>query len=424
MTEELAEASIRVLIVDDFAETRENLRKLLQFESDIVVVGAARSGQEAIEIASETKPDIILMDINMEDMDGITATESILSEVPFTQVIILSVQSEQDYMRRAMMAGARDFMVKPPSSEELIATIRRLSVFAHEKRKDFERPSVPLAAQAPPGSPGHVPSHRPAGKVLAFYSPKGGVGCTTIATNIALGLDTEETPTVLVDGNLQFGDVTVFLNLQSKYSIIDLTSRMDEIDPEILEDVLLLHENGLRVLAAPPRPEMADEVNSDQIRTIIQFLRTHFAYVVVDTASTMDDTTLAILDTADLLIAICTPDIPAIKDARHLFDLLHILEFPAENVCFVVNKMDRKGGISAEAVGENLKREVEAVIPVDERTVTASINKGIPLIISDRSSPQSRALMQLMGTIKQRLSDAEEQEQEEEVRERPRLLGR
>ena len=418
---EVAEASIRVLIVDDFAETRENIRKLLQFESDIVVVGAARSGQEAIEIATETKPDIIIMDINMEDMDGITATESILSEVPFTQVIILSVQSEQDYMRRAMMAGARDFMVKPPSSEELIATIRRLSVFAHEKRKDFERPLAPVSAELPPGS---VPSHRPTGKVLAFYSPKGGVGCTTIATNIALGLDTEETPTVLVDGNLQFGDVSVFLNLQSKYSINDLTSRMDEIDPEILEDVLLLHENGLRVLAAPSRPEMADEVNADQIRTIIQFLRRHFAYVVVDTASTMDDTTLAILDTTDLLIAICTPDIPAIKDARHLFDLLHILEFPTQNVCFVVNKMDRKGGISAEAVGENLKREVEAVIPVDERTVTASINKGIPLIVSDRSSPQSRALMQLMGTIKQRLADAEGQQEEEEVKERPRLLGR
>ena len=418
---EVAEASIRVLIVDDFAETRENFRKLLQFESDIVVVGAARSGQEAIEIASETKPDVVLMDINMEDMDGITATESILREVPFTQVIILSVQSEQDYMRRAMMAGARDFMVKPPSSEELIATIRRLSVFAHEKREEFERPLAPVSTDAPPGS---APSHRPTGKVLTFYSPKGGVGCTTIATNIALGLDTEETPTVLVDGNLQFGDVTVFLNLQSKYSINDLTSRMDEMDPEILEDVLLLHENGLRVLAAPPRPEMADEVNADQIRTIIQFLRQHFAYVVVDTASTMDDTTLAILDTTDLLIAICTPDIPAIKDARHLFDLLHILEFPTQNVCFVVNKMDRKGGISAEAVGENLKREVEAVIPADERTVTASINKGIPLIVSDRSSPQSRALMQLMGTIKQRLADAEDQKEEEEVKERPRLLGR
>lgn len=419
---ESAEDSIRVLIVDDFAETRENIRKLLQFESDIAVVGAARSGQEAIEIASESKPDIVIMDINMEDMDGITATEAILQEVPFSQVIILSVQSEPDYMQRAMLAGARYFMVKPPSSEELIQTIRNLSVRAHEARKEYERPVAPVAQR--PGDPGFGPAHRPSGKVLTFYSPKGGVGCTTLATNLALGLDTEETPTVLVDGNLQFGDVSVFLNLQAKYSINDLTARTDEIDPEIVDDVLLRHDSGLRILAAPPRPEMADEVQSDHIRTIIQFLKRHFAYVVVDTASTMDDTTLAILDASDLLIAVCTPDIPAIKDARHLFDLLHILEFPTQNVCFVLNKMDRKGGISSEAVAENLKHQVEAVIPLDEKTVTASINKGVPLLLSDRSGPQARAIIQLMGTIKERLVRDEELEEEEQVRERPRLFGR
>ena len=147
------EQSIRVLIVDDFAETRENIRKLLQFESDIVVVGAARSGQEAIEIAVESKPDIAIMDINMADMDGITATEAILREVPFTQVIILSVQSEPDYMQRAMLAGARYFMVKPPSSEELIATIRNLSVMAHQRRKDYEKPRQLIASNVP-GEPG------------------------------------------------------------------------------------------------------------------------------------------------------------------------------------------------------------------------------------------------------------------------------
>lgn len=417
------EQTIRVLIVDDFAETRENIRKLLQFENDIVVVETARGGQEAIEKAIETKPDVAIMDINMADMDGITATEAILREVPFTQVIILSVQSEPDYMQRAMLAGARYFMVKPPSSEELISTIRNLSVMAHQRRKDFEKPRG-LAPVDTPGAPGYVPAHRPTGKVLTFYSPKGGVGCTTLATNIALGLDSPDTPTVLVDGNLQFGDVSVFLNLQAKTSISDLAVRSGEIDPEIVNDVLLVHESGLHILAAPPRPEMADEVSSDQMRAVIQYLKRQFAYVIVDTASAMDDTTLAILDATDLLIAIATPEIPAIKDARNLLDLLHVLEYPTQNVCLVLNKMDRKSGISAEAVAENLKREVEATIPTDERTIMASINKGVPLLLSDRSSPQARAILQLMGTIKQRLVKAQEAGTVEEVPERPRLFGR
>ncbi len=417
-----AEDTIRVLIVDDFAETRENIRKLLQFESDIAVVGAARSGEEAIQIAQETKPDVVLMDINMSDMDGITATEAILQEVPYTQIVILSVQSEPDYMRRAMLAGARDFMVKPPSSDELISTIRNVALMAHEQRKKHEAPVAQVASQLPGAE--HIPAHRPMGRVLAFYSPKGGVGCTTLATNLAVGLQTDETPTVLVDANLQFGDASVFLNLQAKYSVNDLATRAEEIDPEILEDVLLVHESGLHLLAGSPRPEMADEVNADQVRRVLQHLRRQFAYVVVDTGSTMDDVTLAVLDAADLLIAVATPEIPAIKDVRLLFDLLHVLEFPLENVCFAVNKMDRKGGITAEAISENLKRPVEATIPLDDRTVVASINRGVPLLLSDRSSPQARSMMHLMGVIKKRLVEEKKETEEEGEKERSRLFGR
>jgi pilus assembly protein CpaE len=311
-------------------------------------------------------------------------------------------------------------MVKPPSSEELIATVRNLSVKAHQQRKEYEKPRTPAVTDG-----GGMPmGPRPVGKVLTFYSPKGGVGCTTLATNLALALDSGDTPTVLVDGHLQFGDISVFLNLQTKTSISDLTARSAEIDPEIVSDVLLIHENGLRILAAPPRPEMADEVTAEQIRTILQMLKRQFAYVVVDTASAMDDITLAILDATDLLIAIATPEIPAIKDARHLLDLLHILEFPTQNVCFVLNKMDRKSGISPEAVSENLKRQVEATIPIEERVVTASINKGVPLLLSDRASPPARAMLQLMGVIKERLVKAEEAQAEEVQKERPRLFGR
>jgi len=108
---------IKVLIVDDIAETRENVRKLLQFESDIEVVGAARTGREAIQMSQELLPDVVLMDINMPDMDGITATETIRQKTPHVQVVILSVQGDQNYMRRAMLVGARDFLTKPPMAD-------------------------------------------------------------------------------------------------------------------------------------------------------------------------------------------------------------------------------------------------------------------------------------------------------------------
>ena len=116
---------IRVMIVDDVSETRENVRKLLQFESDVDVVGVARTGKEAIQLSQDLNPDVVLMDINMPDMDGISATEAIRAKQPAVQVIILSVQGDQNYMRRAMLAGARDFLTKPPMGDELISAIRR-----------------------------------------------------------------------------------------------------------------------------------------------------------------------------------------------------------------------------------------------------------------------------------------------------------
>src|SRR5215212_5458478 len=133
---------IKVLIVDDIPETRENLKKLLAFESDVEVVGTASTGREGLELAQELTPDIILMDINMPDMDGITATEAITKAVPATSVIMMSVQSEADYLRRAMLAGARDFLTKPISGEELYSTIRSVHDRAKANRPVYSSSEV------------------------------------------------------------------------------------------------------------------------------------------------------------------------------------------------------------------------------------------------------------------------------------------
>ncbi len=419
----MAEASgdtVRLLIVDDIAETRENLRKLLQFESDIDVVGAARTGEEALQMARDTQPDVVLMDINLPDMDGIAVTEALLREVRHAQIIMLSVNSDPDYLRQSMRAGARDFIAKPPSGDELISSVRRWGKRAHEDRKvEVER--------APAGTgpmTGWAPVQR-VGKVIVVYSPKGGVGCTTLATNLAIGLNTDETPTVLVDTNLQFGDVSVFLNLQVKNSFLDLASRAEDIDAELAEEVLMKLDGGLRILAAPPRPEHADEVTPDQVRKVLQYLKRNFIYVVVDTHKAMDDVTLAVLDNADLLMVVATPDIPAIKDARLVFDLLAALDFPRDRVFFVLNKMDRRSGITSEAVAENLKRPVEGEIPADEKAFSAAINRGVPLLLADRTKPLGRSLLDLLATLKQRLLTTQAAEEvEEREPERPRLLRR
>src|SRR5437660_1582925 len=135
---------IRILIVDDIADTRDNLAKLIGFEPDMEVAGTADGGQAAVALAKKERPNVILMDINMPDMDGITATEIISNTVPESPIIMMSVQGEQDYLRRSMLAGAREFLVKPFSADELINAIRHVHELEKVKRARYQ-----AAAPAP-----------------------------------------------------------------------------------------------------------------------------------------------------------------------------------------------------------------------------------------------------------------------------------
>ncbi len=400
---------IRVLIVDDVAETRENVRKLLQFESDVEVVGAARSGKEGIQLSHEMDPDVVLMDINMPDVDGITATEAIRQKMPHIQVVILSVQGDQNYMRRAMLAGARDFLTKPPMGDELVSAIRRAGEMARSERAKIAsaRPLAAAVAGAPMTAIGFGLTR---GKVVSVYSPKGGTGCTSIAVNLALALHNEDTRAVIVDSNLQYGDVAVFFNEQGKNTIADLAPMADELDPEVVEGVLLKHAaTGISILASPSRPEMADKITPDQFLKVLEFLRQMYAYVVVDTATHLNDVTIAAIDASDVIVLVTTQDIPAIKNARLFLDLLQNLGIDRGRIAFVMNRFDRRIAITAERVGENLKQDVAAVLPLDERVVIPAANRGVPFLVDNKAQPIGRAVFALAESVRGRIAALEDE---------------
>jgi len=191
------DGKIRVLIVDDVQESRDNVERLLKFEPDIEVVGSASRGQEAIELAIMTLPDIILMDVNMPDMDGVQATRAIVSQLPSTGVIMMSVVNEPDVLRRSMLAGAREFLLKPFSLDELLSSIHNVHV---------NRPKM-LVQHVAVESNGHasVNSSRVTGTstVICVAGIKGGVGRSVIATNLAVALQQQGHQRVaLIDANV------------------------------------------------------------------------------------------------------------------------------------------------------------------------------------------------------------------------------
>jgi pilus assembly protein CpaE len=241
------------------------------------------------------------------------------------------------------------------------------------------------------------------------YSPKGGTGVTTIAVNLAITLNNDETRVVLVDGNLQFGDVAIFLNEQGKNTILDLAPRADELDPEVVEGVMIKHaSSGLRVLASPSRPEHADHISSEQFAKLLKYLRQVYPYVVVDTAHMLNDITLAALDVCDVLLLVVTQDIPAVKNVRLFLDLMNTIGVSRERVCFVMNKYDKRISITPEKVGENLKQPIVSVIPFDERIVIPSVNRGVPFMIDNKTQPIARTIFSLAETVRAQLSKLNE----------------
>jgi pilus assembly protein CpaE len=396
---------IRVLIVDDIPETRENLRKLLFFEPDIEVVGAATSGEESVALATQLKPDVILMDINMPGIDGITATEMITQQLPCVQVIMMSVQGETDYLRRSMQAGAREFLIKPFTSEDLVAAIRRIYQLGLTRRPKLE-PTTSV-----PSTPGKDGTGASAGRILTVFSPKGGTGCSTLAINLAVALAQQKqgNKVALVDASLQFGDVAVLLNLQVARSIVDLVPHIDELDGEMLETVLVPHGSGVKVLLAPPRPELADQVTPSLVEKVLTGLRNLMSYVVVDTNSIINDITLTTLDLADRIVLVTTPDIPSIKDAKLFFEVADALEYPSSKTILILNKSDPHSGIRAEDIQASIKHPIVAQLPLDERTATSAANYGVPYVMGNtRTTKLAQATVSLAQYIANVLAEKEE----------------
>lgn len=399
---------IRVLIVDDISETRENVRRLLQFDNAVEVVGMARGGQEAINLSQSLKPDVVIMDINMPDMDGISATEAIRRKVPYTQIVILSVQSDPGYMRRAMLAGARDFLTKPPSIDDLTAAIHRAGEMAIEERSKLASSFPTASTSGGTTSPGMT--GKPLGKIIMVYSPKGGSGTTTIATNLAIALHSEENHSILIDASLQFGDVAVFLNEQVKNSLLELVPRAEELDPDVVKDVAIHHAaSGIDILAAPPRPEMAEKVNADQFGKMLQYLRQLYAYVLLDTSSYLTDVVQVSIEAADSIVLITTQDIPAIKNANSFLTLTDASGIKRDKIIFIMNRFDKRISIAPERVGESLRQPIPIAIPLDDRIVSGSINRGVPFVIDNKAQPTSKAIFQLADLVRERLTNPEGQ---------------
>jgi pilus assembly protein CpaE len=239
------------------------------------------------------------------------------------------------------------------------------------------------------------------GRVIAIFSPKGGVGRTTIAVNLAVAAATElGRSVVLMDGSFQFGDVGVLLNLNPKNkSIVDLVPELEQGEPESIDTFVINHSSGVRVLLAPPSPEMAELITPAGVKRVIEALRRKHDLVIIDCTSWFNDTTLAILDSADTVLTILSLEITSIKNMRLFLEVADQLGYEQSKIKLVLNRADSTLGIRVTDVENSIGRKVDHTIVSDGRSVVYALNRGVPFFLSNREAQVSQDILRLASVI-------------------------
>ncbi len=375
-------AATKVLVVDDDLNIQRVLVFTLKQEGFEVLV--ASDGETGVEMARTSEPDLILMDVAMPKLDGYAATQQIRAgEKAGTRVPIIMLTSEADVGERVkgLRAGADDDIVKPFHPLELIARIRALLARSGAT-------TVPSGPDAPT-----------LGQLALFYGAKGGVGTTTIAINTGIALAQEmKRKTALLDANLQFGDLRVFLDLGlDTASIVNAMSEPD-LDGDLLRKLMVHHHSGLDLLLAPTSPESADIVVERQrtdpttLSHLLGIARRQFDYTLVDMAKTIDDFNLQLFDEADVIFVVMTADLSCLKNVQLVLKTMDNLGYERSKVQLVLNRSNAYTGINVNNAESVLGRKIDFQIINEYRAAISALNSGEPFMSSRPDAPLSRSV--------------------------------
>jgi pilus assembly protein CpaE len=366
--------TIKILIADDIEETRAVIRKILSLEENLFeVVGEAENGEDVLSLIPKIKPDVVLMDINMPLLNGLEATEKITNEYPSVIVIIMSVQAENEYLKRAMFHGAKEYIIKPFNYESLTETIRT----TYEKYKERQVRLVKSEERDCEG------------KVIAFFSSKGGVGKSVLALNTAIILSKEDKKKVLlIDMDLQFGDLSILFNKYNQKTILYVVDDGQLDSYNKVKPYLYKYSDQLDMLFAPGKPESAEYITKESTQKIMKIFKKEYDVVIVDTGVNFNDNTLSILDYAEKIIFISTMDLVSLKNTKLGMKIMKSLGYDKNKVKLVINRFTTDYGISRKDVEEVFNDGIYAMIPEEEKTVTISVNKGMPFCETPKYTKQ------------------------------------
>jgi len=395
----------RVIVIDQDQVARSEVQKMLAL-SGFAVLGEAGYGIEAVSLAKETEPDVVIISIEEPVVRALQTVEAVADLLPQSPIVTYSSIKDPASMRKAMLAGVSDYLITPIREEDLINSVH--SVLAQEERRQAR-------------ISGEMDEPVACGTVLTVFGAKGGIGKTTISTNLATALVQKTGQSVVVvDLDTRFGDVAILMDIPVERSIADLALPEEEINRELLQDCLYTHNTGLTILPAPVRPTDWRSVHAGHIERVVTLLAQTYDYVILDTPGTFNDIVARSLELATLVLLVATVDMASLKDTLLAIDMLRSWNYPQEKVKLVINATNEASNVQPQEVKRMLGREVFWSIPYD-RNISTSTQLGMPVVVTKPNAKASESLIELAYA----LSGVRQQQQQQEQKQGTKgLFGR
>ena len=382
--------SIRVVTIGDPGPVQQQIIAALNSQNEFQLVEVLSSAERLARDIGVAKPELILIEPTLADLPTVDMIDDLALQFPEAGIIAILPEEDSTLIQQVTLAGARAFLIQPFTQINLLSTLRRVNVLESRRKA-----SLPIGLGQPDKAT------RPL-KSLTVFSPRGGVGCTTVAINMAI-LFNELTgkQVLLMDGKQFFGHMDVMLNIRSQNTVADLIPHANSLDERLVQDVVSPHASGIHVLLGPSSLQVAQGIRPDDLYTVFASLQRMYDYIVVDGGSTLTENTVTLMDATDRILLLTTPDLASLHDVSRFIQISRSLAYSPDKLLLCLNREGLKGGVKAGDIEAALQSKLFTRIPDDSANALRSVNRGVPMVLRYGRSPVSKALKQLSTSLLQ-----------------------